>query len=91
MTQNSQRFSNSANPKELSIYWDFANEVTLDTPTPQPFKAISVSTAGLVVWKNMDGDTQQFYCGVAGQIYPIRGIEIISGTTATGIYWAGGR
>lgn len=90
MTQYSQQYQLTANPKELSIYWDFAGAITLDTPTPQPFKAITVTTGGLVMWKNLDGNVQSFYCGIPGQLYPIRGIEIITGTTATGIYWAGG-
>jgi hypothetical protein len=84
------QFNESANPSELSIYWDFGGAVTLDVDTPQLFKAISVRNAGLVMWENLAGEIQSFYCNVPGQIYPIRGKKIVTGTTASGIYWAGG-
>lgn len=90
MTQYSQPFHISANPRELSIYWDFGGQIVIDVATPQPFKAISVGTTGLVRWRNLNGEIQEFYCGVAGQLYPIRGDMIVAGTTASDIYWAGG-
>lgn len=83
-------FHKEAHPKELSIYWEFGGAITLDIETPQPFKAITVSVGGLVKWINLDDKTQEFMCAVPGQIYPIVGKKIITGTTATGIYWAGG-
>lgn len=90
MTQPSQPYNVASNPRELSIYWDFGGQAVIDVPTPQPFKAISVGVAGLVRWLNLSGEIQEFYCGVAGQLYPIRGSKIVSGTTASNIYWAGG-
>lgn len=82
----------AAPTEELGAYPRYGGAVTADVPTEQIFKWLMVTGAGSVVVQGPDGSSYTLPALQPGVQYRALGRMVVgSGTTATGIFWLGGK